>query len=215
MKTDSGTREKLLTCAKEEFMDKGFQNASLRKICNKAGVTTGAVYCFFEDKDGLFSGLVDNVYQNVMHTISNHIQGMSSEGFSAHMHEIGDHDSFVEELVHELYQDYDAVMLLLSKSTGSKYENIVEDIISQVESRLSDLAEKYADSVQTKQVNPYMIHWLSHLSVMSFVHLITHFQDEQEALKFMKPAMEHLIEGWRNYILEDIEGINYENDGRI
>ena len=47
MKTDNGTREKLLRSAKEEFVEKGFQNASLRKICSKAGVTTGAVYCFF------------------------------------------------------------------------------------------------------------------------------------------------------------------------
>lgn len=215
MKTDNGTREKLLRSAKEEFMDKGFQNASLRKICSKAGVTTGAVYCFFGDKEGLLTGLVDNVYQSVMQTIGNHIKEMSSEGFAAHMHEVGDHDSFVEELVHALYQDYDAVVLLLSKSTGSKFENVIDDLISQVELRLGDLAEKYAESVQGKRVNYYMVHWLSHLSIMSFVHALTHFEDEREALKFMKPAMEHLIAGWRNFMLEDVERLCYDDSGRI
>ena len=82
---------------------------------------------------------------------------------------------------------------------------MVEDLISQVESRLGDLAETYAKSVQGKSVNYYMVHWLSHLSVMSFVHALTHFEDESEALKYMKPAMEHLIVGWRNFILEDVE----------
>ena len=205
MKTDNGTKEKLLNSAKEEFMEKGFQNASLRKICSKVGVTTGAVYCFFGDKEGLLTGLVENVYQNVMHTISNHMKEMSSDGFAVHMHETGDHDSFVEELVHTLYHDHDAVVLLMSKSAGSKFENVVEDLISQVESRLGDLAETYAKSVQGKSVNYYMVHWLSHLSVMSFVHALTHFEDESEALKYMKPAMEHLIVGWRNFILEDVE----------
>ena len=203
MKTDNDTREKLLICAKEEFMEKGFQNASLRKICSKAGVTTGAVYFFFGDKEGLLTGLVDDVYQSVMHTVGNHLSEMSDSGFAAHGHEIGDHDDFVEELVHELYQDQDAVVLLMSKATGSKYENIVDDIISLLEARLSDVAGKYADSVKGKKVNQYMIHWLSHLSVMSFVHAVTHIEDEKEALKFMKPAMDHLILGWTNFIFAD------------
>ena len=203
MKTDNDTREKLLICAKEEFMEKGFQNASLRKICSKAGVTTGAVYFFFGDKEGVLTGLVDDVYQSVMHTVGNHLSEMSDSGFAAHGHEIGDHDDFVEELVHELYQDQDAVVLLMSKATGSKYENIVDDIISLIEARLSDVAGKYADSAQGKKVNQYMIHWLSHLSVMSFVHAVTHIEDEKEALKFMKPAMDHLILGWTNFIFAD------------
>ena len=205
MKADNDTKEKLLVCAKEEFMEKGFQNASLRKICSKAGVTTGAVYFFFGDKDGLFAGLVDDVYQSVIHTISNHLNEMSDSGFAAHAHEIGDHDSFVEELVHELYQNQDAVVLLMSKATGSKFENVVDDLISLVESKLSDVAGKYANSVKGKQVNQYMIHWLSHLSVMSFVHALTHIEDEKEALRFMKPSMDHLILGWTNFIFEDVE----------
>ena len=45
---DSETRKELLMCAKEEFMDKGFMGASLRNICQKAGVTTGALYFFFQ-----------------------------------------------------------------------------------------------------------------------------------------------------------------------
>ena len=44
---DSETRKELLKCAKEEFMDKGFMGASLRNICQKAGVTTGAFIFLF------------------------------------------------------------------------------------------------------------------------------------------------------------------------
>ena len=205
MNTDNDTKEKLLVCAREEFMEKGFQNASLRKICSKAGVTTGAVYFFFGDKEGLLTGLVDDVYQSVLHMISNHLSEMSDSGFAAHKHEIGDHDSFVEELVHEMYQDHDAVVLLMSKSTGSKYEDAIDDIISLIEAKLSDVAGKYADSIHGKKVNKYMIHWLSHLSVMSFVHALTHIEDEKETLEFMKPAMDHLILGWTNFIFEDVE----------
>ncbi|MBR4097117.1 MAG: TetR/AcrR family transcriptional regulator, partial [Oscillospiraceae bacterium] len=50
MAHDKETREKLIESAKAEFMDKGYNKASLRTICANAGVTTGALYFFFEDK---------------------------------------------------------------------------------------------------------------------------------------------------------------------
>ena len=39
-----GTRERLLTAAKTEFLERGYRSASLRRISSAAGVTTGAIY---------------------------------------------------------------------------------------------------------------------------------------------------------------------------
>ena len=50
---DQQTRQRLLRCAKAEFLSRGFEHASLRRICGAAGVTTGAVY-FFLPKQGGF-----------------------------------------------------------------------------------------------------------------------------------------------------------------
>lgn len=41
------------TAAMEEFLNKGFQNTSLRQIVKTAGVTTGAFYGYFSSKDAL------------------------------------------------------------------------------------------------------------------------------------------------------------------
>ena len=48
------TREKLLEGAMAEFSENGYMKASLRKICADAGVTTGALYFFFKNKNDLF-----------------------------------------------------------------------------------------------------------------------------------------------------------------
>ena len=58
MKNDKETRQKLLVSAKKEFMEKGYVKASLRNICKNAGVTTGALYFFFKDKEDLFGNLI-------------------------------------------------------------------------------------------------------------------------------------------------------------
>ena len=60
---DSGTKERLLQSGKEEFLQHGFQNASLRRICANAGVTTGALYFFFRNKSQhMFCPCVCNIY---------------------------------------------------------------------------------------------------------------------------------------------------------
>ena len=41
---DESINSKLLECAKAEFMEKGFADASMRTIAERAGVTTGMLY---------------------------------------------------------------------------------------------------------------------------------------------------------------------------
>ena len=48
----------LLRAAKEHFLKSGYEKASLRKICASAGVTTGALYFSFANKEALFDALV-------------------------------------------------------------------------------------------------------------------------------------------------------------
>lgn len=57
------TKEKLLEAGREEFYKHGYQKASLRRICASCGVTTGAFYFFFENKDALLCEIVDPVIE--------------------------------------------------------------------------------------------------------------------------------------------------------
>ena len=74
MKSDIQTREKLLEAAKKEFMDKGYMGASLRNICKEAGVTTGALYFFFKDKEDLFGSLVEEPLQQMQDHMNQHYE---------------------------------------------------------------------------------------------------------------------------------------------
>ena len=48
---ESVTLQKILEAAREEFLAKGFQSASLRNIVKTAGVTTGAFYGYYKRKE--------------------------------------------------------------------------------------------------------------------------------------------------------------------
>ena len=64
-KTENAVRSRLLEAGMEEFRDRGFLKASLRAICKKADVTTGALYFFFESKSALFEEIVEETVEKL------------------------------------------------------------------------------------------------------------------------------------------------------
>ena len=203
MEKEYDAREKLIACAKKEFLEKGFAKASLRSISAAAGMTTGAVYFFCKDKNGLFGAVVEEPLQRIMHTIHQHFSDDMATDISHFQHHAGDHDDFAEAMISMLYADRDALLLLLEKSAGSSYEGIIDRIIEMIEQHNFALAEKLAAAHPGKRVNKYFLHWMSHVEINAYVHLVTHEDDPQKAIKEIKPVMDMLVEGWLAHILED------------
>ena len=52
---DKSIDPRLLSAAKEEFLNKGFEKASLSEICNTAGVNTRALYQHYNGREDLCS----------------------------------------------------------------------------------------------------------------------------------------------------------------
>ena len=203
MSINNESRERLIECAKREFLAKGFAKASLRNICAEAGLTTGAVYFLFKDKNGLLGAIVDEPLQKIHELMLYHFSAEQQEDFSTYQQRDGDHDQFAQELIGIMYDNYDAMRILLDRSQGSAYESIVDRFIDTTDSYYIELAQHYADSVPGKRVNQYMLHWFSHVQIEAFVHLLTHESDRHKALQSIRTVIDFLVKGWMMYILED------------
>ena len=65
-RAEAPTRELILKSARKQFLEKGFQGASIRKIASDAGVTYGALYGYFTSKEELFYALTDPLIGKIM-----------------------------------------------------------------------------------------------------------------------------------------------------
>lgn len=208
MPQDKETREKLIESAKAEFMEKGYNKASLRSICSSAGVTTGALYFFFEDKADLFRAIVGNAVDGLFEIMQAHFDEdediVASATSDADPDDyIDDHSEIAQQLIHHIYKNYDAAILVLTKSQGSEYENIVDRIVEITENKSIEMMDKI--SVKTgkkKKVNRYMLHLVIHIVVDSFVQLVTHEPDEKKALKSIKKVFKMTMHNWTETVLE-------------
>lgn len=72
------TRENVLRSALEVFASKGFAQASMDDIAQRAGVTKGALYWYFDSKLDLYSALVAHVLEMQTLEIKPALQGGGS-----------------------------------------------------------------------------------------------------------------------------------------
>lgn len=197
MAQDKETRENLIDSAKAEFMEKGYSKASLRSICAKAGVTTGALYFFFEDKADLYRAIlgkpVDELFAIMQEHFDKESDTIASPGYNA----ADDHNEFAQKIIHHIYSNYDAVILLLTKSQGSEYENIVDKVVDFNESKSVEIMERFSEyKGKKKKINTYMHHFVIHLMVDAFVHLVTHEPDEEKARAYIKKIIKMMMGDW-------------------
>lgn len=197
MGEDKETRKKLLDSAKQEFLDKGYMKASLRNICKNAGVTTGALYFFFQDKEDLLRQLVEVPLQRLASLIQSHLS--DELNMDTAFVSLGDDSEDIQaarEIVHFMYQHSDIFQILLTKSQGSVYEDIVSRFADWGEQHYNVLAEMTAAKLGVSKPDHYMIHWMAHMQVDAFIHLFTHEPDEEKAVSHMEEIVVYLVSGW-------------------
>lgn len=176
--------------------------ASLRSICKKAGVTTGALYFFFEDKDDLFVSLVKEPLAGVREAMEMHFLGEkqameSGELLSGEVQE-GEADDYRTTLniVHELYRYRDRFRLLLEKSQGSSVEGAVDEVVRICEGHYRMLADMMQQHIGGERIEHDVIHWIAHMQIDVFVYAVTHIDTEEEAVRYMDRAVKYMVCGW-------------------
>lgn len=60
-----------MPCIKAEFLEKGFEKASVRSIANRAGMSAAGIYRHFKDKEAMFDALVAPLVDIIFATIGN------------------------------------------------------------------------------------------------------------------------------------------------
>lgn len=199
VKRDKETRNKLLASGKQEFLEKGYMQASLRSICKNTGVTTGALYFFFQDKEDLFAAIVEEPLSQLHQIMCSHYASeMENHGNGqVEGEDFSDDMETAARIIHYLYSNYDEVQLLLIKAQGSRFEHCIDEFVDMTEKHYRVLADKMSEASSRPRIDDYFIHWISHVTVNTFVHLITHEESEEKALKHMKLTVKYLVDGWR------------------
>ena len=171
MSKSEDTKQLILDTAKKEFMEKGYNDASVRSIAKQAGLTTGAVFRYFADKESLFAALVSPVADHMLDLYrKGGERGFDSltNGHPENMWNIS--DEVISVLVEYIFANKDAFYLLISQSAGSAYESFVDQLIEEEEKQTYAFQQKMIRQGWTKYIF-YFLHSImrsSRLCVISW-----------------------------------------------
>jgi len=103
-------RANLLTAARQVFAERGYQDASIAEITQKADVAVGTFYLHFRDKDEIFTTLVDDGFRILRdHVLALVAQQPVEQAFPLLIHTI----------LQQAYQQRDLFFMLLTREGQS------------------------------------------------------------------------------------------------
>lgn len=183
-----GVSERILTCAKREFLDKGYTDASLRTIAAAANTSTNSIYVRFKDKEGLFSAIVEPVLTEMVEKflrIQEDFHHMEPDAQEARMETYADGGTL--ELVSYMYDHLDEFRLLLDASYGTRFHNFVDELV-RIE---VEYTYKYMETVgRPEQMGDAMTEKLLHIVTTSrfesIFEVIRHGMSLEEAAKYIE-----------------------------
>lgn len=172
-------RNSIVEEALKEFMEKGYEGASIRNIARKSNTSVGNIYKYFESKEDLYENLIGSVYHRLMDYISQFDKVELNEKAQLIFYEL------MEKIMEIFNENSTEIAILLNRSSGSKYENCKSIFVDFI-SRIVTESMKYELSMKGKRLrDDFVIYLVSYSLVESIAIIVKERHDGEEVRKLI------------------------------
>lgn len=190
-------RKNILRVSREEFVEKGFKDASMRNIAPRAGVGLSNIYNYFRNKDEIFCEVLSGLIKTLDSLMEEHNDPkyISVDIFRSDEYMRSHIDKFVG-LIENHKDDF---KLLFFKSSGSSLEHYRDEITDRhTKTGLEYIAlmkKKYPEI--NGNVSGFFVHTMSSWWMSIMTELVMHNLSHEELEKFIREYMEFGTAGWK------------------
>jgi len=184
----------IIRAAYNEFLSCGFQRASLHRIADKAGVTTGAIYTRYKNKDALFVSLLQGFFETMEEVFSPAAEEYERAKKSARTEDIIRAINAEEEIYFRLLTEhYDECTLFFSRSDGSSVEAILKELVDRKTKQTVD----FFSAIYGKAPNEDAIRLLMGSQFRYFRQLLDEHLEEDRMFACLRSILDFFNAGWR------------------
>ncbi|MEG0090823.1 MAG: TetR/AcrR family transcriptional regulator [Oscillospiraceae bacterium] len=195
-----GVYEEVIEIAKQEFLENGFQKASLRTIATKANTTTGSIYTRFGDKEGLFSAIVEPTATELIAMFTQIQQAFCQFSEEQQQKLVGEYASDnLDSMIDYMYEHFTDCKLLLEYAEDTKYADFSNRFVEIEE----EYTQKYiaylgCSILGNKKMDYDIIHMISTAYFESFFEIIRHNMEIEKAKSYFKVLGEYHLAGFKS-----------------
>lgn len=187
----------ILQIARNEFVKKGFKDASMRTIAKKSKVGLSNIYNYFRNKNEIFCDVLSGLLCAIESTMEKHNSPdyISVDIFSSEEYLRSQIDMFVG-LVENHKDDF---KLLLFRAAGSSLENFRDGISRKHKQKgieyIALMKQKYPEI--NGEVSEFFIHTMSSWWISIIAELVMHDLSHEALEDFIREYMEFGTAGWK------------------
>lgn len=197
-KDKTETYQKILPAAAKEFLEKGFEKATMRDIAAAAGITAAGLYRHFSNKEDMFAALVDPVlakcgfiYDTCKTQDYEYLEQMDMDG-------LWNAGAELTQMMELIYENFDAFKLLLCRSEGTKYSSFLHDFVMlEQKETLAYLETAKKKGLPVNEISPKELHLLLTAYANALFEVVVHDFSKEEALHYLRTLQKFFYPGWR------------------
>lgn len=181
------TRQRLIASAEEEFAQQGYEKASLRRICSRVGVTTGALYFFFNNKEDLFKHVLQPVTRQAIKILDEYRERIEEEGVRNELGSpMGDAET-LSEFFDLMYAHRHVVTIILNNEENPSVIAFLEAFKNVISATIRLIL--YPDLTLVEPYDEFIIDWLAQTEMTTITDILRNDKTRKEAEKHVASAL--------------------------
>jgi AcrR family transcriptional regulator len=187
---------KIMAAAKEEFLERGYEKASMRGIADRCGLTAAGIYRHCVDKEDLFCQLVSPAEEKLKEWASGHMRRYEEPVKKGK--KITWQDSNIDMMRELVYPNMEDYHLLVAKSKGSRYENFLHDMTEESQNKFLSYLEKLRKAgIKTPDISPQQLHLMMTAYITALFEPVVHNYSYEEAVNALETLEKFFLPGWK------------------
>ena len=181
---------------KEEFLEKGYEAASIRSIGARAGMTSAGLYRHYADKEAMYAAMVEPLIEEIRTWTRKHTE----KKFDLIEAKKGRNDLFGESFI-DMIRDVilprrDEFRLLMTCSSGTKYENFIHEFVQDNQKEFLEVIRFLKDNgYPAIDVDEEELHMLLSAYLTACFEPIIHDYDDKKIIKYLNTVQQFFMPG--------------------
>ncbi|MBR3494542.1 MAG: TetR/AcrR family transcriptional regulator [Clostridia bacterium] len=195
-KDKTASHARVLAAAREEFRTYGFEKASMRRVGERCGLTAAGLYRHCRDKADLFDLLVAPAIGQLNAWMEDHLaRYLTAAGENGVLQW---QDSWVDMMREVVYPRMDDYHLLLTCSSGTKYESFLHDLTQAAQERMLQYLPILRDKgLPIREISPAALHLLLSAYVTALFEPVIHRYSLDESMQCLEMIEAFFLPGWK------------------
>ncbi|KUO77233.1 MAG: TetR family transcriptional regulator [Clostridia bacterium BRH_c25] len=201
-KDKTKTYQRIIPCAKKEFLDKGFEKASMRTIAADAGISAAGLYRHFKDKEAMFEALVSPAVNGLKELFLLAQEDFNKLPKDNKQETVFDYSSDkIKNFIAYIYDHFDDFKLLITCAEGTVFSDFIDSLVEiEVKYTLKFIESTGNDALTSGRATPELMHIVSSAFFSGVFEIVVHDMTRESADSYIERLRRFFLAGWNTIL---------------